>query len=516
MAGDSRIQVDVDSMGPMAIEQNTEIIVPPDSENPSREKQAVGAEKPSDKTPNFDAHALSLCFFSFLTISLVSGLVYGFPSLRRQLVSKEESDLDERTLGIIYTVGAWTTQSSRFFYGLARDRYLGTRITTCISILAAAVGCFGIAFASPDDGLVLSISMFFVGMGSGSQLCLQPVAGLFRKNVQGLVLASFSGAFQVAGLVFVALTAITTDRQTAFASFAGLLIALSIAAAFVLPARTFEPNKTTKEVEHHDSPDEVTGEESPKSGKHISQDTDNNQGGGSDDGIDKAQKAQNLQGSSNLVQSSDSNVVERNCDPNDAEAKPPQVTNQLKSAEYIALIAWFSVIIIPLQYYIGTIGFQLERRGDDDGKFTRIFSIVYASAAAFSPILGKLADSAGLGVAQSLATILTAISLFMLASRDISLNVHAFGMSLYGLGRMMAFGCFFTNIGKRFGYANYGTLSGLGLLLSGLASLVQYPLITVASDGHDSAINIGCGIALICLLPYCLWLGLRERAEMNS
>lgn len=140
-----------------------------------------------------------------------------------------------------------------------------------------------------------------------------------------------------------------------------------------------------------------------------------------------------------------------------------------------------------------------------------MFSIIYAASAAVSPFLGKFSDTAGLGISQGLATACVAISLFMIASTTISLEVHAVGMGFYGVGRMMIFGTYFTNVGKRFGYKNYGTLSGLGLLTSGIVSLVQYPLIATATNGYHAAVDIGCGVVMVALLPYCLWLAMVER-----
>ena len=80
----------------------------------------------------------------------------------------------------------------------------------------------------------------------------------------------------------------------------------------------------------------------------------------------------------------------------------------------------------------------------------------------------------------------------------------------------MVFSTYFTNVGKRFGYGHYGTLSGLGLLLSGLVSLLQYPLIALAIDGYDVEVNVASAFVMACMLPYCLWLGFRERKGIQD
>jgi hypothetical protein len=187
----------------------------------------------------------------------------------------------------------------------------------------------------------------------------------------------------------------------------------------------------------------------------------------------------------------------------------------MKSVEFILLTAWVSISLAPLQYFVGSIGFQLEEKGDDDGFYTNLFSITYAAGIVVAPVGGYLVDNLGLGIAQGVATILSAFSLFILAS-NLPLNAQIVGFVAYGAGRMFVFSMHFANVGKRFGYVNFGTLSGVGLLASALVSLVQYPLIALAVDGDASTVNMVCGFVLLGLLPYCVWLNRRERAGTNA
>jgi len=97
---------------------------------------------------------------------------------------------------------------------------------------------------------------------------------------------------------------------------------------------------------------------------------------------------------------------------------------------------------------------HLEDRGDDNGFYTSIF---FTSSALFAPFAGKLADFAGLGRTEGLATMLTSLSLLMISLETISLDFHVLGIASYSLGRMMIFGMYFSNIGKRLGFTHYGT-----------------------------------------------------------
>ena len=70
------------------------------------------------------------------------------------------------------------------------------------------------------------------------------MAGLFEKS--GTIISSLSGAFQVSGLIFLALTSITHVRSHSFGALAIIIAVLAVALAkmlplgpsFVLPAET--------------------------------------------------------------------------------------------------------------------------------------------------------------------------------------------------------------------------------------------------------------------------------------
>ncbi len=509
---------------------------------------------------------IQLYSLAFITVSLSSGLVYGYPHLRNNLLANG-SNLTESQLGIVYTVGSWTVHGGRFFSGIARDRY-GTRNVATLCLLSATCGTLGLAFSNEKNTLALSISFFLVGLGSGGQLCLQPVAGLFPKKWQGTVLASLSGAFQISGLVYLVLKNITENRKVSYGYFALLLGIITICLWFVLPKTRFEKKEEIDEekpvekiVQHYstvstreEKNDDLISESCDEKGQdrvesaecvqtssnemygcHLNALNDAEQDAEKSDNVpteDKGHKLLNMtdtesmniidheKGGSEISTSLHETMKPESDEVKDITAKQEKKNDEsvfdlMKSIEYILLLLWFTIMLIPQQYYIGTIAFQLERKGDDDGRFVNIFSILYASAALISPALGKIADIAGLGVAQLIATIFTMASMFILNSP--SLDVHAVGMALYGIGRMTTFGMFFTNVGKRFGFTHYGTLVGFGLLVSAIFSLLQYPLIDAAANGYEFIVNLISAFVLLgTCVPYCIWLGRKEKMEKND
>lgn len=470
-----------------------------------------------------------LYVFCFLTVGTAAGVVYGWPALRKQL-QEDGSTLDESSLGAIFTVGAWSTQGGRFFVGLARDRF-GTRSVSAVCILFVGLGSLGVAWSDPSNALALSVSMFSLGLGSGAQLCVQPVAGLF-PNTSGTVLASLSGAFQISGLVFLALTSGDSvgTRKARFSSFAILMAAISAGTMILLPrGKSFilvKENITDNEPEDEDANGtDYNNSTTIATARDASSTFNDLEGPEASDAPDEQNTCQPAfktireEGEEEISNDRilDTEVVsarESQSHLTTPSTSQPTALEQMKSAEYVSLCIWFSVCLIPLQYYIGSIGFQLEEKGDG-GFYTDLFSIVYAGSVVFSPAGGYLSDRISLGFTQGVATIMCAASFFFLAS-EISLQGQSFGLVLYGVGRLLVFGMYFANCGKRFGYTNFGTLAGLGLLISALASLLQYPMISAAANGQSQAVNIGSGVALMAQIPYFIWLHRREMATTRE
>jgi MFS transporter, LAT3 family, solute carrier family 43, member 3 len=424
-----------------------------------------------------------LASYAFVTVSFVAGVVYGWPSLRKELLSEANNSgggdkapsLSESQLGAAYTVGAWSSQGCRFLTGLARDRF-GTRSTTTVCLLGTAAGFLGMALVDANSLAGLSISLFGMGLGSGAMLCLQPVASLF-PDFAGSIVVALSGAFQVSGLVYLVLAQFDS-RRTSYSVFAaGLFLWVGLGMVVL-----------------------------PKGSSFLLDDSESLQ-----DQTDIAEK----DGTSPLEEEEGQPDATQD-DNQSAENKKevPTAMKQILSFEYAMMITWFSFLVTPLQYYIGSIGFQLESRGDKTGFYSNLFTILYAATAILAPAVGLLADRFGVGIAQSLATALSAVSFFVLAT-NASLDVLIISLTCYGSGRMFVYGMFFAHIGKRFGYANFGTLAGLGLLVSAVLSLLEYPLIALAANGHDRIVNLACGILVACTLPYCAWLFRRERNQVQ-
>ena len=101
---------------------------------------------------------------------------------------------------------------------------------------------------------------------------------------------------------------------------------------------------------------------------------------------------------------------------------------------------------------------------------------------------------------------------------DAPLSAQYVGMASYSVGRMFLFATFFANVGRRFGYTHYGALVGVGMLASAVLSMLQYPMFQAALESRANLrlMNVVCVVCAAACLPYCAWLGARERNEWRD
>ena len=499
-----------------------------------------------------------LFLYGFLVVATGDGLVYGWPVLQRQLLV-DGCTLHESTLGAIFTVGALSTQGGRFFSGMARDRF-GTKRVASACLCLLAVGMLGLAWSGPNNGPALGVSAFLVGLGSGAQLCVQPVADLFPPH-ERTVIGTLTGGIPISsGVVFLALTTgyKAGTRAARFTGYAMMMVIIAAIGMILLPlgqsfvlkksVRSGTRDKKSKDkLETAPTEREATstlrgtndgGRESPGAveegnSTHVpieegAEAHDEEVGVGAQSGEEDDNNGtpieKETEADSDVEVGAPAGEVGNTGKPKDPEAAsadedeesqndPPTLLEQLKTAEYILLCSWYSICLIPLQYYVGSIGVQLRDRGDT-GFYTNLFSIILACTAITSPFAGLLAEKLGFGVTQGLATLMAAGSYFFLAS-NLSLKIQVIGLVLYGLGRLFIFAMFFANCGNRFGFTHFGTLAGLGLLTSALASLLQSPMITATAHGQARTVNLCCGALLAAQLPYFVWLHRRETKELR-
>lgn len=420
--------------------------------------------------------------YSLVAVALVSGVVYGWPSLRLMLVREGvlsgrcgeatapgggTCSAQDLALGTAFTVGAWTVQGGRFLGGLLRDA-AGTRVAAAAAAAAAAAGFLVLALAGPEDVAAVSGGFGLVGMGSSLQLAVQPVATLFPHN-SALVTACLSLAFQASGGVLLLLGTIADGRESAGMRRELLGVSAAVAAAVALAAVLLLPaGKSFDEVVRRDVP----------AGEELVCPVDDRP----------------AEGARPAPKTPDTTAGRALAPPSPPPLAKLSFRGQLLSFHYAALTLWFCAVVVVIQFYVISIGPQLERvfdapagnNIDADGgdgadsdmtgeRMTRTYNLVYFAVSPTAAASGYFCDRIGFGPVLFANTALVAVCFLCLGSSSVA--VQTIGFVVYCTGRLSIYATFFARLNSIVGFAYFGTLAGLALLLSSLVALTIYPLL---------------------------------------
>lgn len=171
--------------------------------------------------------------------------------------------------------------------------------------------------------------------------------------------------------------------------------------------------------------------------------------------------------------------------------------------------------MLPAQFTVGTIGVQLERKGDADGAHTRAYSAVFAAAALATPAAGYAIDRYGFppvmaAVNGALCACYAVLMSPMLAAQPVA-------YVLYSVGRVCLWAQFFAYCAAEFGFRHYGKLAGGGLALGSLVSLLQYAaLAAVVGPLRGSFLPINGIWCALSLSQFGVVLALRRRLRARA
>lgn len=458
---------------------------------------AVGGAGPRDQR-------CFLVVMAIVTISLTGGVIYGWPSmrriLRRDMLLLDPScssdltivcDEQERSFGLIFTMGAWCNQGGRFFIGILLDRF-GPKRTTATCAACYGLGCLLFGLFTSLAPLVIGMSLIGLG-GAGTQLAVQSVSSLFPRN-KSLVMASLSGAFQAAVglyLLFEVLHTSGIPRLALLLTHAGVTFTLALTSLFVWPHTTYGLQRTAQ-------PTTViaNAQASAASTEAIAVDA-------------MAPEAVSVTAAAST--SAPTMQTPKQVVP----LQQRDFRGQATSPEFLLLLAYFSINALQCQFTVSTVGLQFELKRDADAAaaaaaaaasgalegldeassgtsvdhITRVFSLCQTLSFLVTPAIGSAFDR--LGFAPSFFGINTLNLLVPVMLLLPSLDVQFFTCFVYAAGRVGLWSSFFAFTGATFGFKHYGKMAGGGLLVQSLICLLVYPLLaaTLALDRDFTMVN---------------------------
>lgn len=193
-------------------------------------------------------------------------------------------------------------------------------------------------------------------------------------------------------------------------------------------------------------------------------------------------------------------------------------TQQLRSAEYLAYLAFFIACIIRFNYYISSVGSQLDAMGQtEDATYSTAFGLILPCGLFFNLGLGWALDRygpvLGLTFVWLLAVLLSALSMVPV----LPLQVVTF--IVFTLFRGLNFCVMTVFISAVFSFQPLGSLVGMLTAVAGVIGLCNSALLAWALDTPDGVPNFQpvnaflLAVMLACGL-FPIWLA--RRAGLGS
>jgi len=398
---------------------------------------------------------------AFIQVGFLAGATYGWANLEQILERvgywTNDPSTEETNYGLVYTIGSWFSQAGRLFVGVYLD-WFGVKITTFTGCVMSAVGLVLLAISNTGMNLIYPGFILISLGGPAVQLATQSVSNLFANKA--MVMSSLTWAFQLSTLWFMLCNILNEDginENLLFMVYAGVATLLGLQCWYMYPTR-FDTSKLLE--------------------------------GGGGGGHGHSRKSM-------LITSG-------RYEPDFLETGT--LWQMMVSADYIFLNLWYSFYILYLQFYVMTVGTQTEAVTGENMAVE--FTIALCTVSSSAIIVGYSMDKFGFAV-----VVLCNIGFSMGASFCITspeTGVQWLGFILYVLSRVTTYGTFFSFIGINFGFKNFGTLAGIGLLISGCFSLFQYLCLDIVeNDMGDDYNAMNMFMAFWCAVwggLYAFWL----------
>jgi len=399
-----------------------------------------------------------LWLFAFIQVGFLAGATYGWANLE-QILERDgywtnDPDTEDTNYGLVYTIGSWFSQAGRLFVGVYLD-WFGVKITTVTGCVMSCAGLILFAVSNTGMNFVYPAFILISLGGPAVQLATQSVSKLFANKA--MVMSSLTWAFQLSTLWFMLCNILNEDginENFLFMCYAIVAGLLGLQCWWIYPKK-FDTSKLL--------------------------------GGG---GHGHSRKSM-------LITSGryDANFLETGT-----------LWEMMFSIDYILLNAWYSFYILYLQFYVMTIGSQTEAVTGENMAVE--FTIALCTVSSSAILVGFSMDKFGFAIVTLANVGFSVGASLCITSSD--RGIQWIGFVLYVLSRVTTYGLFFSFIGINFGFKNFGTLAGVGLLISGCFSLFQYLLLDIVENemGDDyNAMNML--IAIWCAVwggLYAFWL----------
>lgn len=414
-------------------------------------------------------------------------------------VPKPLCKAQELRLVLMFSIATSLTNISALLFGVLLDR-LGPRFTGSLGGILFSVACviFGLSSRS-FDGYILAYVLFALA-GPSLFLSSLHLSAAFPKH-SGMIMSLITGAFDASSLIFYIFQKLyfSSDKMTLrliFLVFASVGLFCLLCHVFILPKKSFE---NTEYFDENQTDDEI---ESLLNDNERDENRTLNGWRDQDQGQDRECGEVEDQGSYDYPE----------------KLKHMSVKRQWLSWEFLLVTFTTCVMMLRLNFFIATVDKQVRYLFSDPSDYHDIENLV-SSFNILLPLGGALAVPVGSFLLDktrsstaffSIICMILAFGILTMFSNSIAQYI---GIIFFVVVRPLFYTASNDFCARIFGLSNFGKVSGLMTLTSGVFNFLQYPLSDFSvrvNDGNFFAANLILLSTTFVALAFPLYLRFRK------
>eukprot|EP00698_Gefionella_okellyi_P015005 TRINITY_DN419_c0_g1_i2.p1 TRINITY_DN419_c0_g1~~TRINITY_DN419_c0_g1_i2.p1 ORF type:complete len:523 (-),score=110.05 TRINITY_DN419_c0_g1_i2:134-1702(-) len=500
-----------------------------------------------------------LVLVAFLEIFLTAGVLYGWSNLVVAMEAEGQyielcaanssipvnatTECDQRIVrfNLIYSICSSVTAAVFLPGGAFLDRF-GPRLSSMLGTFFTLGGAILMAIANTQSRDTIMAGMLLFSCGGplvyGSAFHL---SNLFPGN-ESMVIAVINGAFDSSSLLFLVFQLIHSSGVPLYMIFFGYCavpVIMFITGIWLWPPKSFMPANQSADSDSNaeipsvplEEEDDITGLQAesgtatplvkmqPLSGR-LSLPSEKP---ASDNDTDSRRAADDNDITSDAATTCDIGIQESAATAEGATAEGAtadvvvlplsarSIKEQIISREFWLMVYALSILMLQLNYYMGSVGNQLASKTDDEAAavmFLRVFGVILpACGVASVPVIGRLLDKRGMVFCL---VIIVALALLTSVCMVIpSLYFQPVTFVVFSCLRPFVYSAMSSYAAQTFGFVTFGRVWGLAVLISSSVNMLQYAFVAISVtmlQNNFTPVSIGLLVASATLAVFPWYL----------
>ena len=191
-------------------------------------------------------------------------------------------------------------------------------------------------------------------------------------------------------------------------------------------------------------------------------------------------------------------------------------TQQIRSPEYLFIIAYSAIEMFRANTYIGSVNELLDSYGDDEASsnhlYSRVFSYVLPAGIVCVPAIAWTMEQLGLTGSLLLTSLMGCM--FAALSFVPNLGVQVLTFVVFTSFRAILYSVMNTFCAKTFGLTTCGRIIGSNFSMAALFGLLQYPLLNLTRSQYGGSFTMLNAVQTALTFPVVMMvLAIRRRLE---